>query len=44
MKKNLRRTFEPGVLFAQQHTRQKVNEDFSKQMWTSCIVQTLKAA
>ena len=29
------------VLWAQQRTCQKVNEDFSKQMWLSCILQTL---
>ena len=29
------------VLCAQQHTCQKVDKDFSKQMWTSHIIQTL---
>ena len=32
---------ERRILCAQQHTCQKVNEDFSKQMWSSRILQTL---
>ena len=32
---------ERRVLCAQQCTCQKVDEDFSKQMWSSCIIQTL---
>ena len=33
---------ERRVLCAQQRTCQKVEEDFSKQMWSSRIIQTLK--
>ena len=33
---------EHRVLWGQQRTCQKVNEDFSKQMWSSRIIQTLK--
>ena len=32
---------ERRVLCAQQRTCQKVDEDFSKQMWSSRIIQTL---
>ena len=32
---------ERRVLYAQQRTCQKVDEDFSKQMWSSPIIQTL---
>ena len=32
---------EHRVLCAQQHTCQKVDKDFSKQRWSSCIIQTL---
>ena len=42
--KNLRRIFDKSivrVLCAQQRTCQKIDEDFSKQMWSSRIIQTL---
>ena len=41
--KNLRRTYGKSVVFrcAQQHTCQKVDQDFLKQMWPSHIIQNL---
>ena len=41
---NLRRTFDKSVVFCARNsvcTCQKVGEDFSKQMWSSRILQTL---
>ena len=41
--KNLFRTFDKSVVFcAHSSVCQKVDEDFSKQMWSSRIIQTLR--
>ena len=45
-RQNLKKIFvvqERRVLCTQQRSCQKFDEDFSKQMWSSCIIQTLPA-